>query len=305
MQKQTGLGKKLLFLLVGGAVFYFLGNQIRVNWQQVYPRLVDFNPFWGLAAIGLGMLHYTFCVLIWEVSLNKVLAVSLPLGKGFRIWSISQMGRYIPGKIWAWLGRLHLCEQENIPKVTTAISMSLELILVLVAAFFLFLAGLPFWPSPLPLAEFKWLLILLPGLLIFLHPRVFEATLNLFLRLSKQEPAKIKLGFAALLQLMIMALINWLLIGGALFCVIRTVHVLDLVSIPLLGGIFALAWMLGMLALFAPSGIGVREGALAYLLSFHLPGYIASIVAILSRLILLLAEGIFFAMVLAITRDRK
>jgi uncharacterized membrane protein YbhN (UPF0104 family) len=77
-----------------------------------------------------------------------------------------------------------------------------------------------------------------------------------------------------------------------------------LAAIPLLGGIFALAWMLGMFALFAPSGIGVREGALAYLLSFHLPGYIASLAAILSRLILLLVEGIFFIMVLAITGEK-
>ena len=100
---------------------------------------------------------------------------------------------------------------------------------------------------------------------------------------------------------MILAIINWLLVGGALFCVIRTVYVLDLKAIPLAGGIFALAWMLGALAIFAPSGIGVREGVLAYLLGFHVPIYIASLVAILARVLFLVAEAGFFVLVFAVT----
>lgn len=303
MQQQTAVIKKVLAFIVAGIVFYLLGRQIWSNWQEVYPRLVNFNVYWALGAIVLGMLHFFFCVLIWEVTLCKLLFVNLPLNKGFRIWSISQMGRYIPGKVWAVVGRIHLCEQEDIPKLKTAISMYLELLIVIVAALFLFLGGLPFWVTPLPITDYNWLFYLLPVLLITIHPRVFETILNFLLRFSKQEPTNVHLGFGALFQLMLLALVNWLLIGGALFCVIRTVYVVDLISIPLLGGIFALSWLLGMVALFAPSGIGVREGLLAYLLSFHLPVYIASVVVILARVIFLAAEGLFFAVALTTTKS--
>ncbi len=210
------------------------------------------------------------------------------------------MGRYVPGKVWMVLGRLHLCERENIPKIDTAVSMSLEMILVIVAALLLFVAGLPFWPLSLPLADFYWVFILLAGLLICLHPWVFQRLFNVLLRLTKQKPAQINVGFGALFQLMVLAFINWLIVGAAIFCIMRSIYMVNFIYIPIWGGIFGVSLVLGMFALFAPSGLGVRDGILAYLLTFFLPGYVASLVTILTRLLFLLAEGIFFVIAMAI-----
>ena len=300
MKKNTAFARNLIFLLVAGFISYQLGRQIWLNWREVYPRLASFDPFWALAAILLVAGHYLIGALLWENILAKLLA-PLPLGKGVRIWAFSQMGRYIPGKVWTVLGRLHLCERENIPKLTTSISISLDMLLAVIAALLLFLLGLPFWPSPLPLANFNYLLLLVPPVLLLLHPRIFEHTLNFLLRLLKQEPVRINLGFGILCQLMLLALCNWLIVGAALFCVIRTIYVVDFKILFLGGGIFACAWILGMLAIFAPSGIGVREGVLAYLLGFHIPAYIASVAAILARLLFLLAEVVFFVLVIMLT----
>ena len=40
---------------------------------------------------------------------------------------------------------------------------------------------------------------------------------------------------------------------------------------------------LGLIALFAPGGLGVREGALTYLLPFLVPGSVAVILSVLTR----------------------
>ena len=49
-------------------------------------------------------------------------------------------------------------------------------------------------------------------------------------------------------------------------------------------GALAISSTLGLLALFAPSGLGVREGVLVYLLSLIMPSTVAVILSILTRL---------------------
>jgi uncharacterized membrane protein YbhN (UPF0104 family) len=61
----------------------------------------------------------------------------------------------------------------------------------------------------------------------------------------------------------------------------------------------AIASILGLGAIFAPSGLGVREGVLVYLLSYVMPGSVAVIVSVLTRIWTTLIEtglivGIYF-----------
>jgi uncharacterized membrane protein YbhN (UPF0104 family) len=51
-----------------------------------------------------------------------------------------------------------------------------------------------------------------------------------------------------------------------------------------LTGALALASTLGVLAVFAPGGLGVREGVLVYLLSHIMPEGVSVVLSILTRL---------------------
>ena len=51
-----------------------------------------------------------------------------------------------------------------------------------------------------------------------------------------------------------------------------------------MAGAYALAWTLGLATLVSPGGLGVREGVLAALLSGLLPGGMAVVAALASRL---------------------
>ena len=57
-----------------------------------------------------------------------------------------------------------------------------------------------------------------------------------------------------------------------------------------LTGALAISSTLGLIALFAPSGLGVREGALVYLLSFMMATPVAVIISILTRIWMTLIE---------------
>jgi len=57
-----------------------------------------------------------------------------------------------------------------------------------------------------------------------------------------------------------------------------------------LTGALAISSTLGLIAIFAPSGLGVREGVLVYLLSFMMATPVAVIISILTRLWMTLIE---------------
>ena len=60
--------------------------------------------------------------------------------------------------------------------------------------------------------------------------------------------------------------------------------------LPILVGIFCLANVVGFLTLFAPAGIGVREGILLLVLGPLVGAGMASVIAILARLIQTVAD---------------
>ena len=61
-------------------------------------------------------------------------------------------------------------------------------------------------------------------------------------------------------------------------------------QILFLTGALAFSSILGLIAIFAPSGLGVREGALVYLLSLMMPESVAVIISILTRIWMTLIE---------------
>jgi uncharacterized membrane protein YbhN (UPF0104 family) len=61
-------------------------------------------------------------------------------------------------------------------------------------------------------------------------------------------------------------------------------------TILFLTGALAISSTLGLIALFAPSGLGVREGALVYILSFMMAPPVAVILSVLTRIWMTLIE---------------
>jgi uncharacterized membrane protein YbhN (UPF0104 family) len=72
-----------------------------------------------------------------------------------------------------------------------------------------------------------------------------------------------------------------------------------------LTGALAISSTLGLIAIFAPSGLGVREGALVYLLSSIMPTPVAVIISILTRIWMTLIEIGLIGMVYLISRFQK
>jgi len=84
----------------------------------------------------------------------------------------------------------------------------------------------------------------------------------------------------------------------------RNLELLTWATLPGLCGIYALSHVVGLIALFAPGGLGVREGALAVQLGRLLPSGIAEALAIGIRIWFTLIELLCYFVVLLFSRSK-
>jgi uncharacterized membrane protein YbhN (UPF0104 family) len=95
-------------------------------------------------------------------------------------------------------------------------------------------------------------------------------------------------------------------IGGiGFYLFVDSVYPVTPSYILFLTGALAISSTLGLVAIFAPSGLGVREGALVYLLSFMMATPVAVIISVLTRIWMTLIEIGLIGMVYLIGRFPK
>jgi len=194
---------------------------------------------------------------------------SLPWIEILRGYPLSFIPRYIPGSIWGYLSRSEwLFEQAKMPYVKSMMVSFLEIWVVLVSGTTVILLHL------VPIARTSNFLV--QGAITF----AFILASWLFLRLITQIPfirtlvTRIssvdhlpKPGFGLYLLAVVMYGIMWFLYGFVLSGVLAIMGSQRFSYVPGTSANFAISWMAGFLAIVIPSGLGVRELALASLLS--------------------------------------
>jgi hypothetical protein len=126
---------------------------------------------------------------------------------------------------------------------------------------------------------------------VLLHPRVFTALARaLFRRFDAPEPPR--LPYRALVGLLAYYAFTWLVGGAALYLLLRSLDAdPGLETIPYLGGAAAVGAIVAVLAVFAPSGLGVREASMYGLMVVLVPAAAALGATVLNRFAITLVEA--------------
>ena len=182
------------------------------------------------------------------------------------VW-VSQLGKYVPGKVASVAGGVYLLKKQNVP-ATVALSINVVIMGLFVVAGLLLMAPLSLLDRTAFLGPLTgvWTLVLLVAGLVGVHPRVFVGLVNLGLRLLGREPLAARPRLRDYVGPMALLLVQWLLFGLSLWMVARSVADVPLTQAPFFISVAAAATTLGFLAIFTPAGIGVREGILLVLL---------------------------------------
>jgi hypothetical protein len=227
---------------------------------------------------------------IWRSILRRM-GYDLPMGKAWRIWFVSNLGRYVPGKVWQVTGMVYLCEKEGIPKRVTSVSVVLAQALSTLSAAGLF--GLYIVLEGGRRIDSAWAYLV--GVLLVVgiaavHPRVLERSLNFLLRRLGRDPVRVGFTFGRLLYLTGLYTLSWCGYGASLYVFISSLTPVSPGLIRAIIPIHAMAYTAGLLVLLVPGGIGVRENFLAVFLGYHLPEALAVPSAWLSRVWFTAAE---------------
>jgi len=222
--------------------------------------------------------------------------VHLPLRKSFQSYFYAQAGKYLPGGIWSYVGRVYLFHREGISK-RTAFSMTLlEVLLLCLSGVVCFLIALYFWAEA---PNALWVLSTIAFLAFVLCISAFFWTRPLPLfseRFGFHPDLAFQPGKLGLLLLVYVCF--WEISGLAFYALTESMAPASMNRALAFAGIYPFAWILGKLAVFMPAGIGVREGALVYLLGFFLSPEEALWVSVLSRGWWIAAEGLCLLAVL-------
>lgn len=282
--KKENSGKKIwkkvlrwvIQIVVVGAIGFFLVRAVARNWQEVAEFPWHFNP-WLLAASFLllaGTIFYM--IVLWRWLLAR-LGGKISLSSAFRIFSISSLGRYLPGKVWQVVGMVYLGRKEGVRAEAGVWAALLAQILAVLSGFLVTLAALLLEQKRMlaPLLDRSgvesislwWFILPLVVVLVLLHPRILERITNLLLKLFKREPLRFKLSYLGLLGFFLLYALSWLCYGSAFYLFLASVNPLPLSDWVVVTGGFAAAYIVGLLAIFVPGGLGVREGVLALFLA--------------------------------------
>ncbi|MBS3905407.1 MAG: flippase-like domain-containing protein [Syntrophaceae bacterium] len=273
-------------------IFLFLGKMVWENWNQVKEASFDFRPFPLILSTLIFAFSYFIQIWAWYLITLK-LGIAISIRETWESWFYSQLGKYLPGKVWLLLSRFYFYESKGKSKKAISIALYLETATILLAAGFLFLIALIFFKEIKVFGyENQWEWLVVPFILafIFIHPRILQKIVNWLIIRFKREPISLTITYPDVLFVFFVCILAWLVGGVGFYLFLVSVFPVSSQHLIFLAGALAISSTLGLVALFAPSGLGVREGALVYLLSFLMPSPIAVILSVLTRLWMTLIE---------------
>jgi uncharacterized membrane protein YbhN (UPF0104 family) len=286
-------------LLVAAAGFYLY------RWGDSLPELVSqVQPVWMLAALAatvLAGLVYSFI----QYTIYRRLDVNVSYWTVFRIITIAQLGKYLPGKVM-FAGNYYLLSREaGIANLQVGTSFVISQAMWLLTAC---LCGLPVLSLLNPALGYTILLFPL-ALAALVHPRVLGGLLRIGQRLVKRgadEPLPMPQGLTATFYpwIAFLYLVNWGLAGLSAWFALRAFGGLRLDVFPLALASLALGTAAGFVALFAPVGLGIREGLGAVILAPAAGADVALLGLVLLRIITVIVD-LAMALVSMVTGARS
>ena len=288
-------------------VLWFAGQRLWQQWVSTsHADLhVTLDPVRLVVASVIVFATYLLLIETWRAVLGRY-GSTLPFGPAMRIWFVSNLGKYIPGKIWQ-IGAMTMFVGRYGIAAATAGAAAIVITVANVAAGFAFVLAaaapsLSAWGGPRATLVATGMLLLILGC----APLVGRGWTELAHRLGRPALAVRVPPTASLLALAGSAL-AWVLYGVAFR--IFALSVLGTADGGWLawGAAYTLSYLVGYLTLIVPGGFGVREVTLTQILTtlgLTTPAQ-AVVVALTSRLWLTVLEIAPGVLALIANRDLR
>lgn len=286
--------RRLVGYLFAVAILVALGNALYRTWGQLGATGFEFRFDWPRLGISLVLLVVArgFAVEAWRrilIGLGEYFGFSF----GARVWFLSNLTRYVPGNIWQVATMMVMVEERGVSKtnallsqvVYTALALSISGLLGL--AFFLIrpqaLQGLL---PPEISAYAPWIVAVafVALIILFALPPVNRLLVQLAGKVMRRKMTVPTPTFGRGLVPPLFSLMMWLTNGVAFYLFASSITDVPLSQLPAYIAMNAGAYLIGYASFITPSGLGFREGALAWMLGSFLPVPVAVALSLVTRL---------------------
>ena len=212
----------------------------------------------------------------------------------FRLYFVSQLGKYLPGPLWAYAAQMELARSRGIDRRTSVFSILLGAAISVLAAGAL--TGLVIsTPAFSAVPEgLRWSLIgiaiAVVGVMVA-RPGAVDRLARWGMKKTKGEEPQTAPSPQRIRAAIVWTFASWLAFGVHLWILLEASGAGGVGAVPLAIGGFAAAWVVGFLVFFVPAGIGVREGVMVgVLVATGLEAGTALAIALVSRFLIVAAE---------------
>lgn len=280
------LGFLVAFAFLAAAVWKGSGDLPELAWGS--PGL--WIPL--LAAFGLYVVSQLLAAIAWAGTL-AIFSVRLPPKRAATQLLVSQIGKYIPGNVAHFFGRLALARADGVPGTVVGLALLVEIGFVLSAGGLLLSA----------------LLLMAPDIIQPMLPDTSSATQRRFsiaaafalgacvalccwivFRKTRLKSGTRAFDLSQSLVPLTLHLVNFVILGLSLAFAVQAVAPASGAGLFLPMSVFVAAWTIGFLTPGAPGGIGIREGLIVLGLGLAIGDGSALATALLHRALAVLGD---------------
>ncbi len=292
---------RLLQLALTGLVTWWILGRVGLSLDQLAG--VDparWRPRWGILAASCLLLAsgYVLSGWIWGRMVRDLGGPRLGALDAVAVYMVANLGRYLPGKLWQIAGLAVLARRRGVPAAVATAAAVLGQAVALAGASLVGVGAIVAGPPGLR----RWTPAVLAGAALVVAlvsvPALARRALALWFRLARTEmPEGAAHGGLEGLRWLAMYTANWAVYASAFWVLARSFGLPG--TIVVVAPAFAAAYVLGYVVLFAPAGIGVREGFMVALLAPVMGAAPAGVLAAVARLwttaVEVLPAGAFWA----------
>jgi uncharacterized membrane protein YbhN (UPF0104 family) len=287
-KRALDVARYVVLVAVLAAVAYTLWR----NWPEVSRELGRLSWTAVLASFAVGLAPPVLTMLGWRVLLSD-LGTTLALPPAASVFLVGQLGKYLPGSVWTVVMQTEMGHRLHVPRRRMAVVGVIMLGLSVLGGAVVAVPAIPVFLSRDETGVSPWWGVAGVVLaLVALWPPLLNAVIRRGLRLLRREPLEHELSGGAVLRCMAWIIGAWVFSGISVFVLARSLAT-DAPAGTLLYVcicVYALASVLGMLAILLPAGIGLRDAVLGIGLATVMTPAAAAAVVVVARFLAVVVD---------------
>ncbi len=296
-------------VLVLAVVAYFFGRGLADNWAAAREIDLTVNLRSGLA-VALFALAVVATGLLWGHMVGRLGGIPVGRAEAVRVQCASWLLKYVPGQVGSVANKVVWAKDRGISRTLVVITFVYENVFLLLGSIIpagvILLAADAFESSDVLSSALVPAALAVVPLLLVTHPRIFRWALDLLARrtLKRAVPEEYFLPARATIGYQLGFLVPRIINGAGFVLVAASFLRIPATDYLPLAAAYVLAGAVGILAVFVPSGLGVREGVVVVIASRYLPVEQAIVLSLLARLYSTIGDGLV-AVVYGVLKARE